>query len=167
MTAFFAATIAMVQTDIKRVLAYSTISQLGYMFLGVGVGAFAAGIFHLMTHAFFKGLLFLCAGSVIHALDGEQDMNKMGALWRQMPITYATMLVGDARDQRDARLLRLLLQRPHPGTRLRRGPSRALADRRHHRRPHRVLHVPADLHDLSRKLAGRARQGLTSTNRRR
>jgi NADH-quinone oxidoreductase subunit L len=91
-TAFFAATIAVVQTDIKRVLAYSTISQLGYMFLGVGAGAFAAGIFHVMTHAFFKGLLFLCAGSVIHALDGEQDMTRMGALWRRMPITYATML---------------------------------------------------------------------------
>jgi NADH-quinone oxidoreductase subunit L len=91
-TAFFAATIAVVQTDIKRVLAYSTISQLGYMFLGVGAGAFAAGIFHVMTHAFFKGLLFLCAGSIIHALDGEQEMTRMGALWRRMPITYATML---------------------------------------------------------------------------
>jgi NADH-quinone oxidoreductase subunit L len=92
-TAFFAATVAMVQTDIKRVLAYSTISQLGYMFMGVGAGAFAAGIFHVMTHAFFKGLLFLCAGSIIHALDGEQDMTRMGALWRRMPMTYATMLV--------------------------------------------------------------------------
>jgi NADH-quinone oxidoreductase subunit L len=91
-TAFFAATIAVVQTDIKRVLAYSTISQLGYMFMGVGAGAFAAGIFHVMTHAFFKGLLFLCAGSIIHALDGEQDMERMGGLWRRMPITYATML---------------------------------------------------------------------------
>ncbi len=91
-TAFFAATVAVVQTDIKRVLAYSTISQLGYMFMGVGAGAFAAGIFHVMTHAFFKGLLFLCAGSIIHALEGEQDMSRMGALWRRMPITYATML---------------------------------------------------------------------------
>jgi NADH-quinone oxidoreductase subunit L len=92
-TAFFAATVAIVQSDIKRVLAYSTISQIGYMMLGVGVGAFAAGIFHLMTHAFFKGLLFLCSGSVIHALHGEQDMNKMGALRRKLPITYATMLI--------------------------------------------------------------------------
>jgi NADH-quinone oxidoreductase subunit L len=91
-TAFFAATVAVVQTDIKRVLAYSTISQLGYMFMGVGAGAFAAGIFHVMTHAFFKGLLFLCAGSIIHALEGEQDMGRMGALWRRLPITYATML---------------------------------------------------------------------------
>ena len=80
LTAFFAGTIAIVQPDIKKVLAYSTISQLGYMFLGVGSGAFAAGIFHVMTHAFFKGLLFLCAGSVIHAMSGEQDMSKMGAL---------------------------------------------------------------------------------------
>src|SRR5271167_2726472 len=91
-TAFFAATVAVVQTDIKRVLAYSTISQLGYMFMGVGAGAFAAGIFHVMTHAFFKGLLFLCAGSIMHALDGEQDMTRMGALWRRMPMTWATML---------------------------------------------------------------------------
>jgi NADH-quinone oxidoreductase subunit L len=92
-TALYAATIAIVQPDIKRVLAYSTISQLGYMFLGVGVGAYAAGIFHLMTHAFFKGLLFLCAGSVIHAMSGEQDMNRMGALRRRLPVTFATMLV--------------------------------------------------------------------------
>jgi NADH-quinone oxidoreductase subunit L len=92
-TSFFAATVAIVQPDIKRVLAYSTISQIGYMMLAVGVGAFAAGIFHLMTHAFFKSLLFLCAGSVIHALAGEQDMNRMGGLRRQMPITWLTMLI--------------------------------------------------------------------------
>jgi NADH-quinone oxidoreductase subunit L len=93
LTSFFAATIAMVQADIKRVLAYSTISQIGYMILAVGVGAFGAGIFHLMTHAFFKGLLFLCAGSVMHALGGEQDMNRMGALARRLPVTWATMLI--------------------------------------------------------------------------
>ncbi|MGB3551560.1 MAG: NADH-quinone oxidoreductase subunit L [Candidatus Binatus sp.] len=92
-TAVFAATIAIVQPDIKKVLAYSTISQLGYMFLGVGSGAYASGIFHLMTHAFFKGLLFLCAGSVIHALGGEQDMNKMGGLRRKLPITFWTMFI--------------------------------------------------------------------------
>jgi NADH-quinone oxidoreductase subunit L len=92
-TALFAATIALVQTDIKKVLAYSTISQLGYMFLGCGVGAFTAGIFHLMTHAFFKALLFLGAGSVIHALGGEQDLRKMGGLWKKTPWTYVTMLV--------------------------------------------------------------------------
>ena len=93
LTALFAATIAIVQPDIKKVLAYSTISQLGYMFLGVGSGAYASGIFHLMTHAFFKGLLFLCAGSVIHALGGEQDMNKMGGLRRKLPITFWTMFI--------------------------------------------------------------------------
>ena len=90
-TAFYAATIGVLQTDIKKVLAYSTISQLGYMFLGCGVGAYAAGIFHLMTHAFFKGLLFLAAGSVIHAMSGEQDMRKMGGLRRKIPVTYWTM----------------------------------------------------------------------------
>jgi NADH-quinone oxidoreductase subunit L len=92
-TAFFAATIGLVQTDIKRVLAYSTVSQLGYMFLACGVGAAAAGIFHLMTHAFFKALLFLGAGSVIHALSGEQEMTRMGGLRKHLPITFTTMLV--------------------------------------------------------------------------
>src|SRR5438309_9291508 len=92
-TALFAATIALVQTDIKRTLAYSTISQLGYMFIACGVGAFGAGIFHLMTHAFFKALLFLGAGSVMHATGGEQDMRLMGGLRRSVPWTYATMLV--------------------------------------------------------------------------
>jgi NADH-quinone oxidoreductase subunit L len=92
-TAFFAATIGLVQTDIKKVLAYSTVSQLGYMFLACGVGAFSAGIFHLMTHAFFKALLFLAAGSVIHAMGGEQDMQKMGGLSSKIKYTYATMLI--------------------------------------------------------------------------
>ena len=91
-TAFFAATIGLVQTDIKRVLAYSTVSQLGYMFLACGVGAFSAGIFHLMTHAFFKALLFLAAGSVIHAMGGEQDMRHMGGLSGKIRWTYLMML---------------------------------------------------------------------------
>jgi NADH-quinone oxidoreductase subunit L len=95
-TAFFAATIGMVQTDIKRVFAYSTVSQLGYMFLGVGTGAFGAGIFHLVTHAFFKALLFLGSGSVIHALAGEQDMRRMGGLRTKTPVTFWTMLAGAA-----------------------------------------------------------------------
>jgi len=90
-TAFFAATIGLVQTDIKKVLAYSTVSQLGYMFLACGVGAFTAGIFHLMTHAFFKALLFLAAGSVIHAMGGEQEMPKMGGLSKKIKWTYVTM----------------------------------------------------------------------------
>ncbi|HTW47815.1 MAG TPA: NADH-quinone oxidoreductase subunit L [Acidobacteriaceae bacterium] len=90
-TAFFAATIGTAQTDIKRVLAYSTVSQLGYMFLACGVAAYAAGIFHLVTHAFFKALLFLAAGSVIHALSGEQDMRTMGGLRKKIPVTFWTM----------------------------------------------------------------------------
>jgi len=93
-TAVYAGTIGLVQNDIKKVLAYSTISQLGYMFLGVGVGAFAAGIFHLMTHAFFKALLFLGSGSVIHGTGGEQDIRKMGGLKKYMPITFWTFLIG-------------------------------------------------------------------------
>ena len=92
-TAIFAASIGLVQTDIKRVLAYSTVSQLGYMFLACGVGAFSSGLFHVMTHAFFKGLLFLGAGSVIHALHEEQDMRRMGGLYKHIPGTYRTMAI--------------------------------------------------------------------------
>jgi NADH-quinone oxidoreductase subunit L len=94
LTAIFAASIGLVQNDIKRVLAYSTVSQLGYMFLGAGVGGFIAAIFHLVTHAFFKGLLFLASGSVIHALSGEQDMRKMGDLRSHLPITSRVFFVG-------------------------------------------------------------------------
>jgi NADH-quinone oxidoreductase subunit L len=93
-TAVYAATMGFVQTDIKRVLAYSTISQIGYMFIGLGVGAYAAGVFHLMAHAFFKSLLFLAAGSVIHALSGEQDMRRMGGLRKRIPRTYRVFLIG-------------------------------------------------------------------------
>jgi NADH-quinone oxidoreductase subunit L len=96
LTALFAATIGIAQTDIKKVLAYSTVSQLGYMFMACGVGAFSAGIFHLMTHAFFKGLLFLGAGSVIHAVGGEQDMRKMGGLKSYIPWTFLVMLIATA-----------------------------------------------------------------------
>jgi NADH-quinone oxidoreductase subunit L len=93
LTALLAASIGLVQNDIKRVLAYSTVSQLGYMFLALGVGAFAAGVFHVFTHAFFKALLFLGAGSVIHAMSGEQDMRSMGDLHRRIPVTHATMFI--------------------------------------------------------------------------
>jgi NADH-quinone oxidoreductase subunit L len=93
-TALLAGTIALVQNDIKRVLAYSTVSQLGYMFLAMGVGAYASGIFHLYTHAFFKALLFLGSGAVIHALSGEQDMRRMGGLRQDLPITYWTFVIG-------------------------------------------------------------------------
>ena len=93
-TAFFAATVGLCQNDIKRVIAYSTCSQLGYMFFACGVSAYSAGIFHLMTHAFFKALLFLGAGSVIHAMSSEQDMRKMGGIWRMVPVTYTLMWIG-------------------------------------------------------------------------
>ena len=96
LTALMAGTIGLVQNDIKRVLAYSTVSQLGYMFLAMGVGAFSAGVFHLYTHAFFKALMFLGSGSVIHAMAGEQDMRKMGGLKKYMPITYWTFVIGAA-----------------------------------------------------------------------
>jgi NADH-quinone oxidoreductase subunit L len=94
-TALFAATIGCVQNDIKRVIAYSTCSQLGYMFVAVGVGVYQAAVFHLITHAFFKALLFLGAGSVIHAMSDEQDMRKMGGIWRMIPVTYMVMWVGN------------------------------------------------------------------------
>jgi NADH-quinone oxidoreductase subunit L len=93
-TCIFAATVACVQNDIKRVIAYSTCSQLGYMFFAVGVSAYSAGMFHLVTHAFFKALLFLGAGSVIHAMSDEQDMRKMGGIWKKIPVTYALIWVG-------------------------------------------------------------------------
>ena len=93
-TCIFAATVALVQNDIKRVIAYSTCSQLGYMFVAMGVGAYSVGMFHLFTHAFFKALLFLCSGSVIIAMHHEQDMRHMGGLWRKLPFTYATMVIG-------------------------------------------------------------------------
>jgi NADH-quinone oxidoreductase subunit L len=93
-TAFFAATVGLVQNDIKRVIAYSTCSQLGYMFVALGVGAYQVAIFHLFTHAFFKALLFLGAGSLIHAVDNEQDMTKMGGLREMIPFTWLFMLIG-------------------------------------------------------------------------
>jgi NADH-quinone oxidoreductase subunit L len=95
-TAFFAATIAIVQTDIKKVLAYSTVSQLGFMFLALGVGAYGVAIFHVVTHAFFKACLFLGAGSVIHALGGEQDVRKMGGLRKKIPVTFWTFAIATA-----------------------------------------------------------------------
>ena len=139
LTALFAATIGLLQTDIKKVLAYSTVSQLGYMFLAVGVGAFSAGIFHLMTHAFFKGLLFLGSGSVIHGMGGEQDMRKMGGLRTHMPITFWTFFVGDAGDRRHSRARRLLQQGRDPRAGVRQ-PERqpvAVAAGHHRRRPDR------------------------------
>src|SRR5205814_3780184 len=94
LTLLVAGLVALVHTDIKRVIAYSTMSQIGYMFLGVGIGAYANGMFHLMTHAFFKALLFMAAGIVIHSLAAEQDMRKMGGLRKYMPLTYVAFLAG-------------------------------------------------------------------------
>ena len=107
-TAFFAATVGLVQNDIKRVIAYSTCSQLGYMFVAAGVGAYGTGIFHLFTHAFFKALLFLGAGAVIHAMHHEQDMRKMGGLRKVIPFTWAMMLIGNSVADRLSLHLRLL-----------------------------------------------------------
>ncbi len=120
-TALFAATIGLAQNDIKKVLAYSTVSQLGYMFLAAGVGAYTAAIFHLATHAFFKALLFLGSGSVIHAMGGEQDMTKMGGLKKHLPVTYRTFLDRDVGDLRHPAARGLLQQGRDPGRRLRRG----------------------------------------------
>ena len=158
LTALMAASIGLVQTDIKRVLAYSTVSQLGYMFLAMGVGAFAAGAFHLMTHAFFKALLFLGSGSVIHAMAGEQDMRKMGGLKKYLPVTFWTMLIGTlaiagipplagffSKDE-------ILLPDVPRATRL--IWALAVVDRA----DDGVLHVPPDVADLLRRLP-RARRG--------
>ncbi len=138
--------------DIKNVLAYSTVSQLGYMFMACGVAAYSAGIFHLMTHAFFKALLFLGAGSVIHGLGGEQDMRKMGGLRKYMPYTFWTMTVGNVRHRRASAASRLLLERRDSlaGLRAARAASDPLADRRHHRGHDLVLHVPAVVPDVLR-----------------
>jgi NADH-quinone oxidoreductase subunit L len=115
LTAIFSASIGLVQNDIKRVLAYSTVSQLGYMFLGAGVGGFIAAIFHLVTHAFFKGLLFLASGSVIHGLGGEQDMRKMGGLAPHLPITSKVFFVGAIAIAGIPPLCRILEQGRYPG----------------------------------------------------
>ena len=116
-----AATIAVVMTDIKKVLAYSTVSQLGYMMLALGVGGWVAGLFHLITHAFFKALLFLCSGSVIYGCHHEQDMTKMGGLFPKMKITALTMLIGVLAIAGIPLLQRLVQQGrdPRPGVRLR------------------------------------------------
>ena len=154
-TALFAATIGLVQTDIKKVLAYSTVSQLGYMFLACGVGAFSAGIFHLMTHAFFKALLFLGAGSVIHAMGGEQDMLHMGGLSKKITVTYYTMLTGTLAIAGIPPLGGIFQQRLDPAERLPERKRRPRALRRGfvHRAAHFVLHVPADLPHLFRQAA--------------
>ena len=164
LTALMAASIGLVQNDIKRVLAYSTVSQLGYMFTAMGVGAFAAGAFHLMTHAFFKALLFLGSGSVIHAMAGEQDMRRMGGLKKYLPVTFLTMMVGTLAIagipplsgffSKDEILFRAFLSNKPIWV-------LAVADRV----DDGVLHVPADVDDVLRRVsrpglgAGRGRVG--------
>ncbi len=128
-TALMAGTIGLVQNDIKRVLAYSTVSQLGLMFLAMGVGAFGAGIFHLYTHAFFKACLFLGSGAVIHALHGEQDIRNMGGLKKHLPITYWTFVIGSLAIAGVPFLAGLLQQGRDPVRDLRRRAHDSLGDR--------------------------------------
>jgi NADH-quinone oxidoreductase subunit L len=139
-TAFFAATVGLVQNDIKRVIAYSTCSQLGYMFVALGLGFYSAAIFHLFTHAFFKALLFLGSGSVIHAVSDEQDMRKMGGLRKLIPQTYWLMIIGTL----------ALTGVGHGRLRLPGAHGR--------RRLHQLLFLAADLHDLPRQAARQRRR---------
>ena len=145
LTAFFAATIAVAQNDIKKILAYSTVSQGGYMFLAVGVGGYAAGVFHMVTHAAFKALLFLGAGSVIHGLHGEQNILRMGGLRKYMPITAFTFIIALVGHRRRPPLRRLLVQGRDPprspGRRRRRACGRSACDRV----ADRVLHEPQEV----------------------
>ena len=147
-TAILAASIAMTQTDIKRVLAYSTLSQLGYMFAALGVGAWTAAIFHLMTHGFFKGLLFLGSGSVIHAVHEEQDMRRMGGLSKKIPITYVTMLIGSLAIAGIPPLAGFFSKDEILGESLKLGFAWVWAIGFIVAGPDRVLHVPADGDDV-------------------
>ena len=149
-TAFFAATIAVAQTDIKKVLAYSTISQLGYMFLAVGSQAYVAAIFHMITHAFFKALLFLSAGSVIHGFHDEQDMRKMGALRKYLPITSACFIIGWLTISAIPPLSGFWSKEEILSARVGQEPG-AVARRRDHGDPHRLLHDPPGDDDVLRR----------------
>ena len=160
LTAIFAASIGLVQNDIKRVLAYSTVSQLGYMFLALGVGAFTAGVFHVFTHAFFKALLFLGSGSVIHAMSGEQDMRNMGDLHKRIPITHWTMFIATFAIAGIPAIRRVFLQRRNSLAGVvfrRRRLSSALVYWVHHCIDDRLLHVPADVPDFPRPATDESR----------
>ena len=146
-----AGTIGLVQNDIKRVLAYSTVSQLGYMFLAMGVGAYAAGIFHLYTHAFFKALLFLGSGAVIHALSGEQDLRRMGGLRRELPITYWTFLIGALAIAGVPAAVRVLQQGRDSVPHLRGRTDRAVGGRSPHLAADGDLHVPGGVPGVPRR----------------
>ena len=166
-TAFFAATVAIVQTDIKKVLAYSTVSQLGLMFLALGVGAYGVAIFHVVTHAFFKACLFLGAGSVIHALGGEQDIRRMGGLRRRIPRHLLDLRHRHGRHRRHPAAGRLLLQGRDPVVRLRQHARRlaaAVGGGRADRADDGVLHVPSAVADLPGQLA-HGRQGRSARAR--
>ena len=154
-TALLAGTIGLVQNDIKRVLAYSTVSQLGYMFLAMGVGAFGAGIFHLYTHAFFKALLFLGSGAVIHALHGEQDIRNMGGLKKHLPMTYWTFLIGSLAIAGVPLPVRVLLEGRDPVRDLPSRPPGAVGHRGPDVAADGDLHVPAGAPDVPRRGAFR------------
>ena len=158
-TAILAASIAFTQKDIKRVLAYSTLSQLGYMFAALGVGAWTAAIFHLVAHGFFKGLLFLGSGSVIHAVHEEQDMDRMGALRRKIPITHWTMLIGALAICRHPAPGRLLLQGRGPGRGFKLGFQWVWVIGVVVAAHDRVLHVPAHGQDVLRREPRRPGRG--------
>ncbi len=155
-TALFAGTIGLVQNDIKRVLAYSTVSQLGYMFLAMGVGAFAGGIFHLYTHAFFKALLFLGSGAVIHALHGEQDLRHMGGLRKHLPVTFYTFLIGTIAIAGIPPLAGFLLEGRDPLEDLRAAATGAVGRGGRGRVPDRHLHVPPAVPGVLRRTADAA-----------
>ncbi len=150
-TALMAGTIGLVQNDIKRVLAYSTVSQLGYMFLAMGVSAYAAGIFHLYTHAFFKALLFLGSGAVIHALSGEQDLRNMGGLKKALPITYWTFLIGAIAIAGVPPLAGILQQGRNPVSDVLQRPPAVVGDRDRDVAPDRDLHVPPRVPGVPRR----------------
>ena len=161
LTAVFAATIGLAQNDIKKVLAYSTVSQLGYMFLACGVGAFGAGMFHVFTHAFFKACLFLGSGSVIMAMHHEQDMRAMGGLGKQDPEDLPDDDGRHGRHRRDPAARRLLLEGPDPRRGVRRGPPGPLRRRPLHGRDDGLLHVPPRADDLLRRASAGPKEAET------
>ncbi len=163
-TAILAAAIALTQNDIKKVLAYSTVSQLAYMFFALGIGAWVAAIFHLVGHGFFKGLLFMGSGSVIHGAAGEQDMRFLGGLRDRMPWTYWTMVVGSLALAGIPIFAGFFSKDEILGEAFERGYYALLGGRPARRLHDRLLHLPHDLHDLPRHVA-RAARGLAARPR--
>ena len=166
-TAIYAAYIALTQNDIKKVIAYSTISSLGFMFMALGAGAWVAAIFYLFAHGFFKGLLFLGSGSVIHSMSGEQDMRRMGGLRKKLPITFWTMLIGALANVGLFPFAGFWAKDEILGGDFTRPLLHRLGGRPGHRLRHRALHVPPHLPHLLGREPGRApRCSTTSTSRR-